>query len=286
MINKVKVVGVSTGVFEVNHSFKGANDKIITALETEIRFTSANSISNTIKVIVFKDSIFERILSQKDKLVVIEGMLRTFNKNSWGKRIKEVFVAPVSVRNARPDTKQQNVVQITGEIIGKTNLKERTSGRFVAEGQVKVKRNGTGFDFIPVVAFDDYAKLLNKAEEGTEITLKGRIHSRAFDFKYEENGEEKEVKRIALEVGVHKLEVEAKEDVQNEKDTKLGLQLGYRRIDKQHYNLVSSMMDNDYELVARKSSKGKYPVHLLKTGTFHYLDSVIKAKRMVNMNYM
>jgi single-stranded DNA-binding protein len=202
MQNKVKVVGVTTGVMEVNHRFEGIDGKYITALETEVIYTSANNVSNTIKVILFKDTIFETKLNQKGKFVEIDGALHTFNKDSWGKRITEVFLSPRFIREVSPRRRQQNVIELTGTICGEINLKRRTTGKAVAEGKLKVSKNN-GFSYIPIVAFGNEAISLNAMKEGQEVSLKGRIHSRTFNFKYEENGEKKEVIRTALEVGIH-----------------------------------------------------------------------------------
>jgi single-stranded DNA-binding protein len=205
MLNSVKVIGETTGVFVTNHSFKGKNGKVITALETEIIYTSANMVSNVIKVIFYKNSLFEELLSKKGKMVSIEGTMRTFNKNAWGKRISEVFLSPKQVTIVQNTTKQKNVVELKGEICGNMIFKKRLSGKLVAEVKVRVERENGQYDYIPLVAFDDNARLIQLSGEGKTISIKGRIHSRTFNFKYEENRKEKVVVRTALEIGVHNI---------------------------------------------------------------------------------
>ena len=208
MDNKVLVTGIASGEFRVNHQFKGKNDSLITALETEIISTSFNQVSNVIKVIVFKDSLFEHRLKRKGATVTVEGYIQNFHKQAYGRRISEIFVKPTQVHSALSDAKQKNTVELIGDVCGEVVLKTRHSGRLVAEAKVKVKRINGGFDYIPVVAFDENARILEVAGKDVPIILKGRIHSRSYRFKYEENGVQKEVERTAIEVCAHELKVD------------------------------------------------------------------------------
>ena len=208
MDNKVLVTGIATGEFKINHQFKGHDDNLITALETEIISTSVNQVSNVIKVIVFKDSLFEHRLKRKGATVTVEGYIQNFHKQAYGKRISEVFVKPTQVQSAPAHTKQKNTVELTGDVCGEVTFKSRHSGRFVAEMKVKVKRNNGGFDYIPVVAFDKNARILEVAGKDVPVVLKGRIHSRSYLYKYEEHGVQKEVERTAIEVCAHDLKVD------------------------------------------------------------------------------
>lgn len=208
MYNKVSVTGIATGEFKVNHQFRGQDNKLVTALETEIVSTTANEISNVIKVIVLKDTLFEQRLKNKGEPVTVKGFIQNFNKQAYGKRISEVFVKPTHVQTASLHTKEKNTVELKGQVCGTVKLKTRHNGRLVAETKVKVARTNGGFDYIPVVAFDENARILEMREKDSFFSLKGRIHSRSFLFKYEENGVQKDVERTALEVCAHELKMQ------------------------------------------------------------------------------
>lgn len=211
-MNRVTLVGVTTGELEVNHVFKGVKGDTITALETEVVYISKNNIKNVIKIIFFKGSKFERWFSQKGLVVRIDGEIHSFNKDAWGKRINEVYISPKLVIPLPEEEKHKNLVEIKGDICGETLLKIRESGRCVAEGKIRIKRlnQEKKYDYIHLVAFDDKALSLSHLHHGDKISIKGRIHSRSFLFSYEEEGIKKQVQRTALEVCIHELTMKRK----------------------------------------------------------------------------
>ncbi|WCK57665.1 single-stranded DNA-binding protein (plasmid) [Aneurinibacillus sp. Ricciae_BoGa-3] len=208
-MNQVKLVGISTGELTVNHSFRGKENREIVVLETEVEYVSPNHITNRIKLLVYKESEFARKLVKKGQFFEIFGTIRSFNKDSFGKRICEIYVQPTYMREIFPTSQYKNEIQLSGIICGNINYKIRRKGKKVAETKLKVRREKgiRKFDYIPIVAFGENANVLNRFEDGETIDITGRIHSRNFLFNYVENGIGREINRTAYEVGVHDIVV-------------------------------------------------------------------------------
>lgn len=151
-------------------------------------------------------TISERLLQgidlEEEKHVNIIGQLRSYNKND-GERNK--LVLTVFVREIKPmeeDSKDPNSIYLDGYICKQPIYRKTPLGREITDLLVAINRPYNKSDYIPSIIWGRNAKFARNLKVGDRVQMWGRIQSRFYEKKIDENNT---IKKVAYEVSVSKI---------------------------------------------------------------------------------
>ena len=163
-----------------------------------------NRLSNFYDVLPI--TISERLLQgvdlEENQNVNIIGQLRSYNK-SVGDRNK--LVLTVFVREIKPmeeDSKDPNSIYLDGYICKPPIYRKTPLGREITDLLVAINRPYNKSDYIPSIIWGRNAKFAKNLKVGDRIQLWGRVQSRFYEKKIDEDNI---VKKVAYEVSVSKI---------------------------------------------------------------------------------
>ena len=194
--NKVNLTGIVLNEPKYSHHIYGEG-----FYETNILVKRLSEQSDTIPIIISERLIDEHSI-EVNKKISIKGQFRSYNKYD-GERSK--LVLTVFVRDLMPidEEKNPNTIEIVGFICKKPVYRTTPFNREIGDILVAVNRAYNKSDYIPCIAWGRNAKFSQTLKVGYHIKIWGRIQSREYKKKRDE--EIVEVK-TALEVSVLKLE--------------------------------------------------------------------------------
>ncbi len=150
----------------------------------------------------------ERLLNEMNispgNMVQVEGQYRSYNNYS-GQGSK--LVLTVFAKNLYPmtaDFASPNFVYLNGFVCKAPTYRTTPFGREIADILLAVNRQYGKSDYIPCIAWGRNAKFCATLEVGTNLKIWGRIQSRVYKKKLDEETYEE---RTAFEVSVSKLEI-------------------------------------------------------------------------------
>lgn len=151
-------------------------------------------------------TISERLLQgidlEEEKNVNIIGQLRSYNKNN-GERNK--LVLTVFVRDIKPmeeDSKDPNSIYLDGYICKQPIYRKTPLGREITDLLVAINRPYNKSDYIPSIIWGRNAKFARNLKVGDRVQMWGRVQSRFYEKKIDENNI---LKKVAYEVSVSKI---------------------------------------------------------------------------------
>lgn len=152
-------------------------------------------------------TLSEKLLAERDlrvgENIAIEGQFRSYNKviESHSKLMLTVFVREfVEIE----ENKNPNVVELIGYICKEPIYRMTPLSREICDLLVAVNRAFNKSDYIPCIAWGRNARYAANLSVGTKINITGRIQSRNYVKKI--NEENSEI-RIAYEISVGKIEM-------------------------------------------------------------------------------
>ncbi|WP_297137027.1 single-stranded DNA-binding protein [Terrisporobacter sp.] len=152
-------------------------------------------------------TISERLLQdidfEKDRMVSVNGQLRSYNKNvdNKNKLVLTVFVREIKAITD-VDTKDPNSIFLDGYICKLPIYRKTPLGREITDLLVAINRPYNKSDYIPSIVWGRNAKFAKTLKVGDRIQMWGRVQSRVYDKKLESGSS---VKRVAYEVSVSKI---------------------------------------------------------------------------------
>ncbi|MCL2216621.1 MAG: single-stranded DNA-binding protein [Defluviitaleaceae bacterium] len=155
-------------------------------------------------------TVSERIVD-REKMAVglpvrILGQIRSYNNYVEADR-KNKLVLTIFARDVEPLTAQEsspNDVFLDGYLCKPAIYRTTPFGREIADLLVAVNRSYNKSDYIPCIAWGRNARYAGKLEVGHHIRLWGRMQSRQYQKKIDENNI---LEKTAYEVSVSKVEI-------------------------------------------------------------------------------
>ena len=139
---------------------------------------------------------------EKNKHVNVIGQLRSYNKNVGE---KNKLILTVFVREIKPideENKDPNSIYLDGYICKRPTYRKTPLGREITDLLVAINRPYNKSDYIPSIVWGRNAKFARNLKVGDRIQMWGRIQSRPYEKKIDE---ETIVKKVAYEVSVSKI---------------------------------------------------------------------------------
>ena len=195
--NKVNIAGVICSDFTYSHTLCG--EKFYIA-DLEVERTSGNS--DIIPIMVSDRMI--KIEDLTGVSVEITGQFRSYNKNIDGKTklLLTVFVLEIEV--LENFTYNNNNVELVGYICKEPIYRTTPLGKEITDVLLAVNRQCRKTDYIPCICWGRNARYVGDLSVGTKISISGRIQSRTFLKKIDEETTEE---RVAYELSASKVEV-------------------------------------------------------------------------------
>ena len=200
--NYIRIVGKINSNMEFSHEVFGEK-----FYEFSLEVPRLSDTKDLLPVI-----ISERIINDIDmsigNFIVIDGQFRSYNRydNTCNKLLLRVFVRDIMVpdENELEDLKRHpNEVFLNGYLCKETKFRTTPFGREITDMLIAVNRSYNKSDYIPCIAWGRNARYCEKLEVGDHVKLWGRIQSRKYQKK---NENESYDTKTAYEVSVTKLE--------------------------------------------------------------------------------
>ncbi|HFQ8908820.1 TPA: single-stranded DNA-binding protein [Clostridioides difficile] len=151
-------------------------------------------------------TVSERLLQDidldKQNLVNVVGQLRSYNKtlNNKNRLVLTVFVR--EIKSIDEENKDPNSIFLDGYVCKEPVYRKTPLGREITDLLVAINRHYNKSDYIPSIVWGRNAKFAKNLKVGDRIQLWGRVQSREYEKKIDENNV---VKKMAYEVSISKI---------------------------------------------------------------------------------
>lgn len=149
-------------------------------------------------------TISERLIAASDikkgSVIAVTGQFRSYNKIEDGKSrlMLTVFAREV----LPPENKNPNIISLSGYICKPPVYRTTPFSREISDILLAVNRAYNKSDYIPCIAWGRNARYIRQLKVGEKIVISGRIQSRQYQKKIDE---EKYEQRTAYEVSINKI---------------------------------------------------------------------------------
>ena len=197
--NQVSIVGEIISDFQYSHEVYGEGFYMV-----EI---AVNRLSNYMDYIPLMVS--ERLVDTKQSYigqkVYVTGQFRSYNRHEELKNrlVLSVFVREIEFIEEETEEMKSNQILLDGYICKDPIYRKTPLGREIADLLVAVNRSYGKSDYIPCICWGRNARFAARFEVGVHVQIWGRIQSREYVKRLNEDEVEK---RTAYEVSVSKIE--------------------------------------------------------------------------------
>lgn len=200
--NQVSIVGEITSGFTFSHEVYGEGFYMV-----EVAVSRLSNFADYIPLMVSERlvDVSQTYIGQK---VYVTGQFRSYNKHeeSRNRLVLSVFVREIEfVEDAEEleDDIKSNQIYLDGYICKEPIYRKTPLGREIADLLVAVNRSYGKSDYIPCICWGRNARFASGFTVGGHVQVWGRIQSREYVKKL---NEEEVEKRIAYEVSVSKID--------------------------------------------------------------------------------
>lgn len=196
--NQVTIVGVVDSEFTYSHEVFGEGFYML-----EVVVNRLSHMEDRIPLMV-SERLVDVTQSCRGQVVEVHGQFRSYNKHEEGRNrlILSVFVREFSFADEGSNAKP-NSVYLDGYICKQPVYRMTPLGREIADLLLAVNRPYGKSDYLPCICWGRNARFAGKFEVGAHIHLWGRIQSRTYQKRLENDEVEK---RTAYEISVSKIE--------------------------------------------------------------------------------
>ena len=162
-------------------------------------------------------TVSERLLVEDNfklgKEVAIRGQFRSYNKvmGEHSKLMLTVFVRELA--DDLEESKNSNIIELTGYICKPPIYRTTPFKREIGDILLAVNRAYNKSDYLPCIAWGRNARFIKGVSVGEKVSIIGRIQSREYQKKLDENNFES---RVAYEVSIGKIMLESEKEVVND----------------------------------------------------------------------
>lgn len=202
--NQVSVIGEVVSDFTFSHEVFGEGFYML-----DIRVSRLSDSADVIPIMV-SERLMDVKKDYKGMNVSVSGQFRSYNRHEEKKNrlVLSVFAREIEFVEDVDDSVKTNQIFLDGYICKAPVYRKTPLGREIADLLIAVNRPYGKSDYIPCICWGRNARFASTFEVGGNAQVWGRIQSREYMKKIDEENSEK---RIAYEVSVSKLEYLVKE---------------------------------------------------------------------------
>ncbi len=207
--NKVELKGKISGEPVYSHSVMGEGfyefDFIVQRLSSQV----------DVLPITISERLLPEIKNKNEELGIV-GQLRSYNKleNEKSRLILTIFAREIVPAE---QIKNSNQISLSGFICKEPIYRTTPFGREITDVLIAVNRAYNKSDYIPCIAWGRNARFTGDLEIGNKINLQGRIQSRVYQKKLED---ESVVTKTAYEVSISSISQILDEENENYDESK------------------------------------------------------------------
>ena len=197
--NQVSVMGKIASQFTFSHQVFGEGFYTVDLLVKRL------SDSEDLIPLMVSERLLDVTQDYEGEYIQVEGQFRSYNRHDEKKNrlVLSVFVRELSFVEEEDDSIKTNQIFLDGYICKPPVYRKTPLGREIADLLIAVNRPYGKSDYIPCICWGRNARYASAFTVGGHILIWGRIQSREYMKRLNENEAEK---RIAYEVSVSKLE--------------------------------------------------------------------------------
>jgi hypothetical protein len=197
--NKVTVIGEVVSEFTYSHEVYGEGFYI-----TDLKVNRLSAQADIIPLLI-SERLMDVTKDYTGMTLEAIGQFRSYNRHEGVKNrlVLSVFVREVNFLESFTDYTKTNQIFLDGYICKLPVYRKTPLGREIADLLVAVNRPYGKSDYIPCIAWGRNARFASSFNVGNRIQIWGRVQSREYTKKIDEEVSEK---RIAYEVSVSKID--------------------------------------------------------------------------------
>ena len=197
--NQVSIVGESISDFQYSHEVYGEGFYMV-----EVAVSRLSNFSDYIPLMI-SERLIDTSQSYIGQKVYVTGQFRSYNRHEELKNrlVLSVFVREIEFIEEETEEMKSNQILLDGYICKDPIYRKTPLGREIADLLVAVNRSYGKSDYIPCICWGRNARFAARFEVGVHVQIWGRIQSREYVKRLNEDEVEK---RTAYEVSVSKIE--------------------------------------------------------------------------------
>ena len=197
--NQVLMRGARSSVFTFSHQVMGEGFYM-----TELQVKRLSETEDRIPVMI-SERLIDITQDPVGAYVEIRGQFRSYNKHGedHNRLILSVFVKDIKCVDEEKQPDHVNKIFLDGYICKPPVYRKTPFGREIADVLLAVNRSYDKSDYIPCICWGRNARYAFSLEVGSHLQMQGRIQSRKYVRKIDEENVEE---RVAYEVSVGSLE--------------------------------------------------------------------------------
>ena len=197
--NQVSIVGEIISDFQYSHEVYGEGFYMV-----EVAVSRLSNFSDYIPLMI-SERLIDTSQSYIGQKVYVTGQFRSYNRHEELKNrlVLSVFVLEIEFIEEETDEMKSNQIILDGYICKDPIYRKTPLGREIADLLVAVNRSYGKSDYIPCICWGRNARFAARFEVGVHVQIWGRIQSREYVKRLNEDEVEK---RTAYEVSVSKIE--------------------------------------------------------------------------------
>ncbi len=198
--NQVTIMGQVVSTFTYNHEIYGEGFYMV-----ELCVERLSASKDTIPVMI-SERLIDVSQDYRGKLLKVQGQFRSYNRHDERKNrlVLSVFAREAEFVEQMEESSHSNAIYLDGYICKEPIYRRTPLGREIADLLLAVNRPYGKSDYIPCISWGRNARFAGNFKVGDRVAVWGRIQSREYMKKLDEEHTEK---RVAYEVSVSKLEL-------------------------------------------------------------------------------
>ena len=203
--NQVTVMGEIVSDFSFSHEIFGEGFYMVDVKVQRL------SESYDIIPVMMSERIIDIHMDYKGMLICVNGQFRSYNRHEErrNKLVLSVFAREIEFVEEVEESSKSNQIFLDGYICKAPIYRKTPLGREIADILLAVNRPYGKSDYIPCICWGRNARYAGGFQVGDRCMIWGRIQSREYMKKLDDETVEK---RVAFEVSVSKLELAEKEE--------------------------------------------------------------------------
>ncbi len=198
--NQVSMTGEIVSDFRYSHEVFGEGFYMV-----EIAVNRLSNYADYIPLMI-SERLIDTEQDYMGRLVHVTGQFRSYNRHEERKNrlMLSVFVREIEFPEEVEEGEKTNQIFLDGYLCKDPIYRKTPLGREIADVLLAVNRSYGKSDYIPCICWGRNARFASGFEVGSHIRMNGRIQSREYVKKLENEETER---RIAYEVSVSKVEL-------------------------------------------------------------------------------
>ena len=203
--NQVTVMGEIVSGFSFSHEIFGEGFYMV-----DVKVQRLSECYDIIPVMM-SERLIDVSEDDRGRLISVNGQFRSYNRHDERKNrlVLSVFAREIEFVDEVEESSKSNQIFLDGFICKPPIYRKTPLGREIADVLLAVNRPYGKSDYIPCICWGRNARFASGFQVGERCMLWGRIQSREYVKKLDDDFTEK---RIAFEVSVSKLETAEKEE--------------------------------------------------------------------------